>query len=608
MNDHVFTQLVGILAAGPFITPLETTTVRSVTIRQKLFLMTGLSAVLLLVTGGIGVWSLEEMIRRLHSVEVTGDALRNHLEADLMLDLVHGDVLALLRSQEDGHRLEQRAALDRHLDTITNVAALNRDLALTGKVGDALEPLDPLWVRYTHAAAAVADVATSNETLVKQRLDDFEAAYAEVERRSGAVAELIEDENDAEVAAAESDQDATEAASITTIILSIFILVVTMHFLGTSIRRPLAKVSARLREVAAGDGDLTARVDYAAGDEIGELARNFNTFVEKVDHTVSEIRENAGSLAAAAEELAVVSRQFTESSETGRSQSNRAFSAAEGVSAHVTSVASNVDQLSAAIREIASNAAEASTVASQAASLARNANETVEQLGQGSAHIGEVLQSITAVAQKTNLLALNATIEAARAGEAGKGFAVVANEVKELANQAAVSTDDIGRRIEGVQDHITKVVDAIERISQVVEQINERQSSIASAVEEQSAVANDMGRSVQSAASGASEISSLMESAARTSESANQGAAEAAQAAEEVARMAATLQHLVSQFHCSERSQAPSWSEGQPDELASPWNANGGSTTVSSRSSPAANRSPGPARESSREVEPMFKV
>ncbi len=89
------------------------------------------------------------------------------------------------------------------------------------------------------------------------------------------------------------------------------------------------------------------------------------------------------------------------------------------------------------------------------------AGTKVKGLASASLEIGKIVTDIEAVAGQTNLLALNATIEAARAGEAGKGFAVVAGEVKGLANQTSRATEDIRRRIEGLQGEIHSIVAAM---------------------------------------------------------------------------------------------------------------------------------------------------
>jgi methyl-accepting chemotaxis protein len=90
-----------------------------------------------------------------------------------------------------------------------------------------------------------------------------------------------------------------------------------------------------------------------------------------------------------------------------------------------------------------------------------DAGTKVRGLADASLEIGKIVTDIEAVAGQTNLLALNATIEAARAGEAGKGFAVVAGEVKGLANQTSRATEDIRRRIEGLQGDIQTIVAAM---------------------------------------------------------------------------------------------------------------------------------------------------
>jgi methyl-accepting chemotaxis protein len=191
-----------------------------------------------------------------------------------------------------------------------------------------------------------------------------------------------------------------------------------------------------------------------------------------------------------------------------------------------------------------------------------------------SAEIGEVIKVITSIAQQTNLLALNATIEAARAGEAGKGFAVVANEVKELAKETAKATEDIGRKIEAIQQDTSGAVSAIAKIGRVISRINEIQTTIAGAVEEQSATTAEMNRTVTEVARGSNEISSNIQAVAQAAGSTTQGASDTQLAAGELATMASELQALVSRFKYEQGgsqqhpSLKPTMKPGKPAQAA----------------------------------------
>jgi methyl-accepting chemotaxis protein len=218
------------------------------------------------------------------------------------------------------------------------------------------------------------------------------------------------------------------------------------------------------------------------------------------------------------------------------------------VSASIQTVASAAEEMTASIREIAKNAENAATVATTAVKVAGDAKGTVANLGESSAEIGQVIKVITSIAQQTNLLALNATIEAARAGEAGKGFAVVANEVKELAKETARATEDIGQKIEAIQNDTRGAVDAIGEIGDIIDNINEIQTTIASAVEEQTATTNEIARSVTEAAGGANGIASDVTEVADAATSTQRGAEESLQSASSLASMATELKRLVGQF------------------------------------------------------------
>ena len=184
--------------------------------------------------------------------------------------------------------------------------------------------------------------------------------------------------------------------------------------------------------------------------------------------------------------------------------------AAEQMTANVTSVAagmeqtttnlatvsSSTEQMTATIGEIAANAEKARRITEEATRQSASITEQINQLGQSAREIGKVTETITEISSQTNLLALNATIEAARAGSAGKGFAVVANEIKELAQQTAAATEDIRSRIEGVQTSTAGGVAGIEKVSRVIQEVSDIVSSIAAAIEEQATVTKDIARNI----------------------------------------------------------------------------------------------------------------
>ncbi|WP_343221311.1 methyl-accepting chemotaxis protein [Oharaeibacter diazotrophicus] len=145
-------------------------------------------------------------------------------------------------------------------------------------------------------------------------------------------------------------------------------------------------------------------------------------------------------------------------------------------------------------------------MASAAAREAEASTQNVQALAHSAQQIGEVVELISNIAAQTNLLALNATIEAARAGEAGRGFAVVAAEVKELANQTAKATEEIGRKIGEIQTATGTTVDSISRIVRTIGSIQQSASAIAGAVEEQGAATEEIASNTQRAATGTTDV------------------------------------------------------------------------------------------------------
>ena len=310
-----------------------------------------------------------------------------------------------------------------------------------------------------------------------------------------------------------------------------------------------AKVDSMLTVIeGAAAGDLTRPVTVSGEDAIGRMGEALSRLLGDFRSSVAGIARNSEALAAAAEELQVVSEQMGANAAETSSQVTLVTDGSVEVSRNVETVSASAEQMSASIKEIAKSASESARVAEQAVQAASTTTDTVALLGDSSAEIGQIVKVITGIAQQTNLLALNATIEAARAGEAGKGFAVVANEVKELAKETAAATEDISRKIEAIQGDTGRSVDAISEIAGIINQINEFQNTIASAVEEQAATTSEIARSVNDASRGTTEITANMQAVAQAAESTSSGAADSQRAASELARMAAELQNLVGRF------------------------------------------------------------
>lgn len=333
------------------------------------------------------------------------------------------------------------------------------------------------------------------------------------------------------------------AALLTSTIASLCLAIATTRSFAGPVR-DLGEVVRRI----AGGGITSVDLPVHSADEIGELANNVNVMQQNLRRMIASVFMSAEKMALASEEFSVTNRQITASSLEASAQANGATATTENLKHSLQTVAAGTEEMSATIQDIAKNATESARVAGDGVQTVEATNAAIAKLGESSAQIGEVIKVITSIAGQTNLLALNATIEAARAGEAGKGFAVVANEVKELAKQTALATEDISHKISAIQADTKLSVSAMAKIGGIIGHINDITTTIATAVEEQSATTDEMARNVTEAAKGSSEIAKNIEAVAQAAETTSAGVTGSQKAAEELAKMSVELHAMVSQF------------------------------------------------------------
>ncbi len=381
-----------------------------------------------------------------------------------------------------------------------------------------------------------------------------------------------------EIDAAEVDRPVVDMRNF--LLLAVLGLAVVISALGIAfartVTRPIDGMTRTMNVLAS--GDLAIEIpSRERGDEIGRMATAVQVFkenairVKEMEAEQAELKRQAeaqrkaamlqmadtfersvgkvvDTVTSAATELQAASSQMAATATETSSQATTVAGASEQASTNVETVAASAEQLTASINDIAQQVARSSQVAVQADDEASTTTRSVRELSDNVQKIGEIVDLINDIAEQTNLLALNATIEAARAGDAGKGFAVVASEVKNLANQTARATDEIGTQIGAVQAGTDDAVKAIESIAGIISEMSEISSTVASAVQEQTAATNEIARNVEQASQGTAEVSSSIATVQEGTQNTGAAATQIQTSAGDLSRQAEILRAEVARF------------------------------------------------------------
>jgi len=492
----------------------------------------------------------------LPALELTGKnlSLLDKVKQDLVFAATTGEPSMIDDAQKLADEMKKNVALlEKNLDT-TDQVKQGEIVAIKKSLSSYLDTVIPLTRAMIAGTADMGQAQTSMKKS-KESLQQLEKELTQTrdESRSDFINAVKE---------VNARSDKVLIAGLVMGVIVMVLLIGIAFWVARMVTADIKDVAKSLEDIASGEADLTIQLKSKGKDEVGELVRWFNTFVQRLRGIIGEVVNSTSHLAAAAEEMSNIVMQAKEGAGHQQQETEQLASATNEMTATIESMA-----------QYASEAAQAAQQADQESVGGKNVvagtietidalvseveatSSAIHKLEQESTNIGKVLDVIRDIADQTNLLALNAAIEAARAGEQGRGFAVVADEVRVLAQRSSQSTSEIREIIERLQSEARDAVqvmqsgrekakesasqagqagNALEVITSKVSGINKMNTEIALTAAQQSSVAEEINRN----------ITNINNIAQETAE----GAGQTATASEELAGLAMRLQGLVGQF------------------------------------------------------------
>ncbi len=335
----------------------------------------------------------------------------------------------------------------------------------------------------------------------------------------------------AENAKSRSENTILQSIAVASVLL--FIILLLGILIGRVIKSSASNAAATLGELAQGDGDLKSTLEVKSEDEIGQMSKNFNMFMEVLRGSISNVMAVVQPLLDNSTRL-IQRMEVAEASMHKQSEDSAMVKQSmEEMSQSVNEISTSANEAAIATENAEQEANQSLEILNQSMAVSRalnseikGASSVIHKLAEDTQNVNKILDVITSIAEQTNLLALNAAIEAARAGEQGRGFAVVADEVRELASRTSKSTTEIRELLNALTEAATASVESMEsasaqaerneeyaaqtgesvnKIADHINTINGLNTQIATATEQQTSVAdtvminvNDMNKSIGS--------------------------------------------------------------------------------------------------------------
>ncbi|MGP8289867.1 methyl-accepting chemotaxis protein [Vreelandella zhanjiangensis] len=462
------------------------------TVRAKLVGMIVVAVVLLLVSGGLGLYGLNASSERLD--QLNNDGLRDVIrlqQIDQTIANTRQGIIEPERMQLINERFEIGETIEQRVEDVATVwqeyySRTVNDTPLAREFNEQLQAF------LDEGMGQAASVLQAEETY--QAFTGLDAVIQVMSDEGQALSESVnqliaQKQQAAEVMAVEAGdaQNSIIIAQAVVLMVGLVLLVLIGFLTLRAIVRPLKSASSFTLQIAG--GNLAAVAPKQRRDEVGQLIDSLNAMRKSLSSIIGDVKGGITIVTPAAQDIA---------------SGNEALSSrTEQQAASLQQTASSMEEMTATVRQNSENAQEARRLAdnnatrvSQTGELMTQLVDNMQRITQSSQKMTDIINVIDSIAFQTNILALNASVEAARAGEHGRGFAVVAEEVRKLAGRSAGAAQEIRGLIDGSNQQVSIGAGLVEKAEIAISEVAEAARSVTHIMYEISAASEEQSSGI----------------------------------------------------------------------------------------------------------------